>query len=323
MRATLAAAVIASGLLAMGGPAWADTDAQASARCVQCHDTEDLPDMSQSAHAYAADRRTPSCIACHGPSPTHVDKPAGVSQRPAPDRVFSKNAGLPAQQRSEVCMSCHRRDAKRMRWDGSAHHAADVACSACHQIHANRDKVMSRAGQTEVCYRCHKAQRAELSRVSHHPVAEEKMSCSDCHNAHGSSAAKLLNRDNTNDTCYDCHAEKRGPFVHAHEPVAEDCLSCHNAHGSSVAGLLKARPPMLCQQCHTPHVAGGVGAVGGQPGVLPPAVAGQTAAQIGAATSGKNVVNLWQGRSCMNCHTQVHGSNNPAATNPTPQFLLR
>ena len=39
--------------------------------------------------------------------------------------------------------------------------------------------------------------------------------------------------------------------------------------------------------------------------------------------SGKNVVNLWQGRSCMNCHTQVHGSNNPSATNPTPQFLFR
>jgi hypothetical protein len=40
-------------------------------------------------------------------------------------------------------------------------------------------------------------------------------------------------------------------------------------------------------------------------------------------SSGKNVVNLWQGRSCMNCHTQVHGSNNPSVTNPTPELLFR
>jgi hypothetical protein len=57
--------------------------------------------------------------------------------------------------------------------------------------------------------------------------------------------------------------------------------------------------------------------------VFPPAAPGQVAPAIGANSSGKNVVNLWQGRSCMNCHTQVHGSNNPAATNPTPRFLMR
>ena len=44
---------------------------------------------------------------------------------------------------------------------------------------------------------------------------------------------------------------------------------------------------------------------------------------ITSITGGKNVVQMWQGRSCMNCHTKVHGSNNPSATNPTPQFMLR
>ena len=77
--------------------------------------------------------------------------------------------------------------------------------------------------------------------------------------------------------------------------------------------MLTARPPMLCQQCHTPHVAGGVGAVGGQNGVP----------GAGSFATGKNVVNLWQGRSCLNCHTQVHGSNNPSTLNPTPQLMLR
>jgi predicted CXXCH cytochrome family protein len=111
--------------------------------------------------------------------------------------------------------------------------------------------------------------------------------------------------------------------VHQHEPVTEDCANCHNVHGSTVAALLKARPPLLCQQCHTPHTAGGVGAVGGQTGVYGAAAAGQTAPLINATASGKNVVNLWQGRSCLNCHTQVHGSNNPSTSNPTPQLMLR
>ncbi len=87
--------------------------------------------------------------------------------------------------------------------------------------------------------------------------------------------------------------------------------------------MLKARAPILCNQCHTPHIAGEVGALGGQPGVFPPAAVGQGSSAVTGTSSGKNTVNIWQGRSCMNCHTQVHGSNNPAASNPTPHYLFR
>ena len=62
-----------------------------------------------------------------------------------------------------------------------------------------------------------------------------------------------MKRDSVNETCYTCHMEKRGPFVHVHEPVAEDCSNCHNPHGTVAENLLKARPPFLCHQCHTPH----------------------------------------------------------------------
>ena len=64
---------------------------------------------------------------------------------------------------------------------------------------------------------------------------------------------------------------------------------------------------MLCQQCHTPHANGTVGAIG------VPAV----------GSSGKNTTNLWQGRSCLNCHTQIHGSNNPSRTNSTLPLFMR
>jgi DmsE family decaheme c-type cytochrome len=322
MRINRLIAIAGLGLFALlGSPAWAAGETGAKL-CVTCHDEEDLPDMSRSAHGFSADKRVPDCITCHGESPTHAKKPADVKERPHPDRMFIRSYASPANERSAACLSCHQKDAKRALWAGSQHPGADIACNACHKIHGNRDKVLSKATQAEVCYTCHKEQRSQVNKASHHPVVEGKMTCSDCHNVHGSAGPKLVKRDSTNATCYTCHAEKRGPFVHQHEPVVEDCSNCHNPHGSTVAAMLKSRPPLLCQQCHTPHVAGGVGAVAGQPGVSS-AAAGLTAPLINATTNGKNVVNLWQGRSCLNCHTQIHGSNNPSATNLTPQLMLR
>lgn len=320
MRIKRALAAIALGLFGLVATVGAaGVDAAASAACVKCHDEEDLPDNSRHAHAVATDTRTPTCVTCHGPSTAHAAKPSGNP----PDILFGKGAKVPVSQLNGTCLTCHQKDAKRALWAGSQHETADLACSTCHKNHTNKDRVLARFSQTDICLTCHKEQRTQISRPSHHPVPEGKMSCSDCHNVHGSVGPKLAKRDSTNATCFTCHAEKRGPFVHPHEPVAEDCAICHNPHGSTVAGMLKTRPPILCQQCHTPHVTGGVGAVGGQPGVFPPAAPGQIAPAITGITGGKNVVNIWQGRSCTNCHTQVHGSNNPSATNPTPNFQFR
>jgi len=288
----------------------------ASKVCVECH--EDLPDMKRSAHAVTTDPRTPSCVSCHGPSAQHAEKRGRVP----PDRVFSKRGGSMPAERNGACLACHDKDAKRSHWAGSQHDTADVACTSCHAIHTNHDKVLAKTTQTEVCAACHKEQRTQIQKPSRHPIPEGKMSCSDCHNAHGSVGPKLAKRDSTNDTCYTCHAEKRGPFVHPHEPVVDDCANCHNPHGSTVPAMLKARAPILCQQCHTPHVTGGVGAVGGQRGVFTPPTPGGTPA-VTATSPGKNVVTIWQGRACLNCHTQVHGSNNPSVTNPTPKLQLR
>lgn len=304
-------AIIGLGLFCWVVPVHA-AEPSGAAYCVTCHDSEDLPDMSRSAHGFASDRRAPDCISCHGTSDSHAHKPAALKERPQPDVTYGKKAGkastVAATERSRMCLSCHDKDARRALWAQSAHPSAEVACDSCHQVHTQRDLVLVKSAQADLCYSCHKEQRAQFNRVSHHPVPEGKMLCSDCHNVHGSSGAKLALRDSTNDTCYTCHAEKRGPFVHQHAPVVEDCANCHNPHGSAIAGMLTVRAPMLCQQCHTPHVAGAVGVVG-----LAPT----------HNASGKNTANLWQGRSCMNCHTQVHGSNNPSTTNPTPQLMLR
>lgn len=290
------------------------------AKCTGCHDETDdsIPSMlelrpsvlsiGKTKHGTKADGRTPTCTSCHGESEKHANH-KGKDKPPHPDIWFAKKTNSTAAERNSSCLTCHQKDSKRHLWAGSAHETRDVACSDCHQVHAARDKVRDKRTQADVCFTCHKEQRTQINRPSRHPIPEGKMTCSDCHNAHGSSGPKLMKRDSTNDTCYTCHMEKRGPFVHNHEPVNEDCSNCHNPHGTVAESMLKIRAPMLCHQCHTPH-GGTALALVGQTGYSP------------SATSGKSP-NYTQARSCLNCHTQVHGSNNPSATNPTPQFNFR
>jgi DmsE family decaheme c-type cytochrome len=180
---------------------------------------------------------------------------------------------------------------------GSAHQINDVACVNCHSMHSIHDKVREKSSQPEVCFTCHKDQKSESHKLSHHPINEGKVVCSDCHNLHGSAGTKLLKKNTVNETCFTCHAEKRGPFLWEHQPVTENCNNCHNAHGSNIAPLLKSRAPFMCLECHDgPHTKSPIGtnAAGNQGGLT---------VKI-SATAG--------GRGCMNCHSMVHGSNSPA-----------
>ena len=311
------AAITGLGLLsatpALSADAAKDLVLNGDAKCTRCHDEADGPQLlaiGKTKHGTTADSRTPSCTSCHGDSEKHLGH-KGSDKPPKPDRTFGKNSATSADQRSGACLTCHQKDAKRSHWAGSTHETKDVACSSCHTVHTAKDKVRNKLTQPEVCFTCHKEQRAQVSRPSHHPIMEGKVACSDCHNAHGSVGPKLMKRDSVNDTCYTCHMEKRGPFVHNHEPVGEDCGNCHNPHGTTAEFMLKARPPFLCHQCHTAHG-----------GFIPQLVGSQPYPTTNAAI-GKATTNLTQGRGCMNCHTQVHGSNNPTTTNPTPQFMLR
>lgn len=309
-----AGAFVAGEALAQAGEARKDLVLKGDARCTRCHDeNDDYPVLAigKTRHGTIADGRTPSCMSCHGESESHVNKPANATERPKPERTFTRTSLTPIQERNDACMGCHRRDSARSHWEGSQHQMRDVACTSCHQIHTQHDRVRNKLTQPEVCFACHKEQRAQVTRPSRHPVLEGKVSCADCHNPHGSVGPKLVKRDSVNDTCYTCHMEKRGPFVHPHEPVQEDCGTCHNPHGTVTENMLKMRAPLLCHQCHTPH------------GPNTPQLLGRQVVPNSVTTTGKNPINITQGRGCLNCHTEVHGSNNPSTTNPTPQFRLR
>jgi DmsE family decaheme c-type cytochrome len=191
-------------------------------------------------------------------------------------------------------MKCHRGNT-HTGWVGSTHETNNVVCANCHKVHAEHDAVRARATQADVCYACHRKERADFHKPSAHPVRFGRIACSECHAPHGSPARAMLVKPTVNQTCYTCHAEKRGPFLWEHAPAAEDCTLCHNPHGSVYQALLKKNPPLLCQQCHS---------VNGHPSVA------YTSSGLPGGTSVPSAFLL--AGSCTNCHSQVHGSNHPS-----------
>ena len=315
------AGILAVLYLAAGSP---DTHAAASpavlnslkadAECTRCHDeTENRPVLSiyQTRHGVKADGRTPTCQACHGASEKHLNGDPNQKGRAPTDVQFGGRGGAyppsDPQIQAEVCLTCHRAGL-RTHWVGSEHQSREVVCSNCHKMHVRDDPVLTKATQPEVCFECHKEQRAQFRRISTHPVRVGKMACSDCHNPHGSTASHLLAKRSVNETCYSCHAEKRGPFLWEHGPVTDDCSNCHTPHGSVNTPLLKQRTPWICQDCHSGDHANQinsganlqVGNVTTINGINPLANAAARQ-QMGA-------------RNCLNCHVLVHGSNHPAGS---------
>lgn len=267
--------------------------------CLECHNDE-TPGYSgaaifKSKHAHRADKRAPfgpgglQCEACHGPGARHAR-----SRNPDSINSLKADSSQTAEERSQPCLGCHQSGA-RTDWHGSAHARSGLACSDCHRIHQDSDPVLAKSSEPDVCFSCHRQVRGDFQKPSAHPVRFGLMACSDCHSPHGSTTVAMLNKPTLNQTCYSCHADKRGPMLWEHAPVSEDCTLCHTAHGSLHDALLTKTPPLLCQQCHAPADH--------------PSVA-RTSQSLPGGNAGGSLFLVAGG--CTNCHSQVHGSNHPA-----------
>jgi DmsE family decaheme c-type cytochrome len=289
---------LASPIWAADAPAAGTKLAERDKVCTVCHNESwrtPVISIYQTKHGVIGDSRTPACQSCHGVSEGHLTKGPGT----APDVVFKKGPFKVSDDRtrSTQCLTCHRGEA-RTRWAGSPHQNNQLACNDCHKVHAPVDPVLAKKTQAPVCFACHKEQRADTLKISSHPIKEGKVVCSDCHNPHGSAGPMLVKKNTINETCWQCHAEKRGPFLFEHQPVVENCANCHTPHGSNITPLLQSRAPWLCQSCHdgqhSSENAIGRNAAGNQGGLV-----------------NANPSNQALGRACLNCHSEIHGSNSP------------
>ena len=208
------------------------------------------------------------------------------------------------EERNGACLSCHSKG-NQIFWRGSPHESRAMACVDCHTVHygspAERysalgaetrygapltEHVGTKKPQPELCLSCHQMRRAQLQRSSHMPYREGKVTCTSCHNPHGSPNPSQLIQSTINENCYSCHTERRGPFLWEHPPVMENCANCHEPHGSSNPELLKVRMPRVCDSCHD---------------------ASRHPTQAQPLSSIKNF-----NRGCTNCHSLIHGSNHPS-----------
>jgi len=163
-------------------------------------------------------------------------------------------------------------------------------------------RALLRKPQTTLCEGCHTDVRAQFAMPFKHRVEEGVISCTDCHNPHGTFAPtwRMASRPHQVDQaapneepCLKCHADKRGPFIFEHLGVRVDgCETCHAPHGSTNSRLLR-RPVVftLCLECHN-----GAGNFGRQGTGIP------------SQTPKHNMADP-RYQNCTACHVRIHGSN--------------
>lgn len=288
-----------------GRDAWAGEAPAALQKCAKCH-KDYVSKFAPTKHGKIFinnprnELEAQICQACHGNGDRHIEDARVKADSGAPIdlnliRAFTEHSPLNSQQKNEACLQCHQ-DQRRALWQGSGHEKEGLACITCHQhiqilpvkIYENVTRTLPDEVdiRTELCLSCHQERLAGLNSSSHMPLREGKMNCASCHNPHGAHNKNLLKADSVNQTCYECHAEKRGPFLWEHAPARENCANCHDPHGTTTSGLTSAKGSFLCLQCH---------GYGGH---------------VNAPRYNRSSASLGQG--CINCHSRIHGSNHPS-----------
>ena len=226
--------------------------------CLECHD-DVTPGYSGAAifkgkHGHRMDKRAPfgpgglQCEACHGPGARHAAQQEPAIDQQQQGELVADGAGaqpdvprLPSGRREDR-LACQRARAQRRRLRRLPPASTRTGDPVLAKSSRARRLLHAATGRSA----------ADFQKPSTHPVRFGLMGCSDCHSPHGSTTTAMLNKPTLNQTCFSCHADKRGPLLWEHAPVAEDCSLCHTAHGSVRSALLTKTPPLLCQQCHSP-----------------------------------------------------------------------
>ncbi len=250
-----------------------------NAGCAGCHDAQ-VRGMSDTNHwrIGAADQPVEQgCAACHLNARLHA---ASGGRR---DQLVAWQSD--SNRQAEVCLSCHAHDAELARARHGEHLRHGVSCTDCHgPMHGAHDGTADAEAR---CASCHADVAASFRLPNHHPVPEQRMRCSSCHDVHGD-RDRRRDLDLREATCVRCHPRYRGPFVFPHQAARRDgCTICHAPHGSSNRRLLlQANTQQNCLACHGDF----------------PAFHDQTAGSVFT--------------NCVRCHTEVHGSDHS-------RYLLR
>jgi DmsE family decaheme c-type cytochrome len=297
MKRAMIALVAPLALVAWIGPspvaAQSADDASSGMSCVDCHE-DVVQGMAKQIHMriepFEVGGRVVGCEGCHGDGAQHMEAggDASLIKTFAPDSEGT------------ACLECHQTRGLP-EWHASTHAQEEVSCSNCHSIHTAKKPLSA-------CLECHSDVVTQFQLPYHHPVKEEMMTCTSCHNPHAGTEKQLITHERTNELCFNCHQDKQGPFIFEHDPVQEDCMICHNPHGTVSRGLLNMGEPALCLQCHDFHFHAGYKAVDEL--TLPSGV-------THTSSNGAYSFNAGFATRCTACHLRVHGSDLPTQGTPS------
>ena len=266
-----------------------------SETCAECHDVE-WDAFARSIHFQTnttGEWESRACESCHGPGLAHVDAGGDAPM------MFGASDLSSASEKTDQCLTCHEARETTFRFRSADHPKGRVDCASCHEVHAEtptdwllepfeaaRDDALAKVAGHKACLECHQEVRAaSTSLVSRHRIEEGIVQCSDCHEQHDPSPRAELGGFQQ-ETCFECHIDKRGPFVFEHQASrVEGCSSCHVPHGSPNRHMLQFQS--VADQCYSCHI------------VVPGFHKGFPGAPVRFdATS-----------VCTNCHSTIHGSN--------------
>ncbi|MCB1218677.1 hypothetical protein KDL44_14935 [bacterium] len=219
--------------------------------CLSCHQGH-RRDWSKSMHSLTDMGVRPiserGCESCHGPGSNHWGRRAGIG---AYSMASSREV-------DDSCLVCHKSDTYVPDYRNSSHVKECVSCLDCHDPHNQANKHNLRKDPNAMCLSCHESTAVDFAKFSHHPLDNSDprtgLLCVDCHNPHGGEGREMLTQLK-DDICFECHADKQGPFIFEHagyDPaMGRGCFTCHSAHGSSNPALLNFSGRGTCMECHT------------------------------------------------------------------------
>jgi DmsE family decaheme c-type cytochrome len=234
-----------------------------------------------------------ACESCHGPGSKHAESGSA-------EEIRNPKKLRPAAT-DRLCLTCHLNQPSHSGRIQSGHAKNQVSCTACHSIHARGPLGLVARKPTainEQCASCHITAWAQFQKPFKHRVPEGAMSCTDCHNPHGSFRPAMTQTFGANEPgCFRCHGDKRGPFTFEHAPVRfESCSTCHESHGSTNPRMLtRQEVRLVCLECHSNLPGAGIATNQRTAlGVVPPAFHDLRSPRY---------------RNCTICHQKVHGSH--------------
>ncbi|MEE4143780.1 MAG: cytochrome c3 family protein [Halieaceae bacterium] len=288
-----------------------------AALCLGCHDFgPDSPVHQVQAGSHGTSDNPEEmlgrrgCQDCHGDSDAHARAPTVVS----PTVSYGPRWSATAAAQDRQCLACHEAG-QAAHWKDALHMFNNLTCVTCHDLHAERDRVLFPDEQAQVCTTCHKAQKQGIHGLEE--FAEFNPPCTSCHNPHDHESAQGEMLENGSAGCRSCHnLERMARSARVSDKVKgyhkamlnpdNTCLDCHEGIAHAPHDAVTAMVPVPASErlvtLFYPGMADSDWLLQDHPGSQP----------------------LRQGRNCQQCHRgeeAAMGEAQAAGVSPTSREL--